>query len=587
MFISNVHVENFRSFTTIDIPLTPFSIIAGKNDTGKSNLVEAINILLYNSRGNYYAKSLSKYDFNTAVVLVFKEAMRATYTELRTSFNAATYIAVLLDKAPKIVIRLRFEDAKTPYEKSLLRDWLNCDDEMVFFEIEYIYSLKSSDKLVATVKSLHEEELLDSYIEDFSLFLEFYDYSLKSTNNGKNIDFTKIKNFAANTINAERDTFSSGDTANSIRIIAKIIEDGLSLKDKTTIIEKYQDFFSGIQSVESFRDIYGDIVEQNASIKEFINEIRLQPNAKKYRDILENITLSYGSNMLFQQGLGTRNMILLLTLYSYFLHDNAKHFNLVCIEEPEAHLDINNLKVATEFFQKSKDKNSLTQLLLSTHSNQIINKLDMRNITLLIDDHNAISLADVDEDLVYYLAKRENFDTLNMLFATKLIFVEGSTEEIYLNCLLQKFIINDIRVLSTGQKGFRTFMDAWKAIHKPDTRDKLGILRDYDNNEKTKLEHEAYNSAVIKVSTTAGKEFESDIISCSNNLQTLNTIFAPAHNEGEASQEEPRHEKTAEEMYEYMTSDKLNCIIHVCKAIENGTDISIPEYISTLLEWLR
>ena len=52
MYISNVYIENFRNFTSINVPLNQFTILIGKNDSGKSNLIDAINILLYNSRGN-------------------------------------------------------------------------------------------------------------------------------------------------------------------------------------------------------------------------------------------------------------------------------------------------------------------------------------------------------------------------------------------------------------------------------------------------------------------------------------------------------------------------------------------------------
>ena len=156
------------------------------------------------------------------------------------------------------------------------------------------------------------------------------------------------------------------------------------------------------------------------------------------RVIIENITLSYGSDMLFQRGLGTRNLIFLLTLYSYFLNDTFKRFNLVCIEEPESHLDISNLKIAIEFFQKAQGKNTLTQLVISTHSNQIMNKLKLTNVILLLDNDCAVDLSNIDPELVYYLAKRENFDTLNMFYASKLIMVEGATEEIYINSLLQR-----------------------------------------------------------------------------------------------------------------------------------------------------
>jgi len=278
--------------------------------------------------------------------------------------------------------------------------------------------------------------------------------------------------------------------------------------------------------------------------------------------------------MLFQCGLGMRNLIFLLTLYSYFLNDTLKRFNLVCIEEPESHLDINNLKIAIEFFQKAKGKNTLTQLIISTHSNQIMNKLELSNVTLLLDNAPAVDLANVDSELVYYLAKRENFDTLNMFYASKLIMVEGATEEIYINSLLQRdSSLNNIRVISIGQKGFRSFIEAWTSFHGHTTQDKLGIVRDFDNQEQAKQEHEAYNSDVVMVKTSAGKEFEKDFVEKDGNLAKLNELF--------------EMQLSTQEMYEHMTGDKLNNIIAICHAIDKEVEFSIPDYISSLLEWMK
>lgn len=573
MYISNVHIENFRNFTAIDVPLKPFSILIGKNDAGKSNLIDVINIPLYNSRGNYYAKSLSKYDFNHAVVFEFQKTMQRVYAELSGNFSADSYVDAIMRNAPVAIIRLRFCDAKTIYEQSLLREWLNGDENEQYFEIEFKYHIKNRGKVKKRIEELVEHDLLNTCHANFELFLEYYDYDLVSTNNDKSIDYTKIKNFVANTISAERDSFSSGETAMSTRTIARIIDSSLDAKDRTNLIERYNIFFDDIQGLNSFRSIYKDITDQNETIAKFIEEIKLAPNAKKYRDILENITLSYGNDMLFQRGLGTRNLILMLTLYSYFLSDKCERYNMVCIEEPESHLDINSLKVALEFFEKSKNRNSLVQLLISTHSNQILNKLALSNVTLIADNHTAINMDDVDDDLTYYLAKRENFDTLNMLFASRVILVEGATEEIYLNCLLQNQRINNVRVISIGQKGFKMFIEIWKQFHTEGTPDKLGIIRDYDYQNRAKAEHEAYNSDSIHVETASGKEFERDFVEQGNNLSMLNTLFS-IHVD-------------ADGMYEYMTSDKLNCILSVCRAIEAGTLFDVPTYINTLLEWIK
>lgn len=574
MFISNVHIENFRNFTTIDVPLKQFSIVIGNNDMGKSNLIDAINILLYNSKSNYYAKSLSKYDFNTVSVIKFKEYLQEVFAECNSNgsnLEFDKYLEKLYMDAPKITIRLRFENANTEYEKALLRDWLNGDDNQQYFEIEYQYFLENKKRLKETLSKMVEDGLFDEHYNNFDLFLDCYNYSLKSTNNNKDINYTKIKNFMSNIISAERDAFSNDDNVYSSKIISKIIDSGLSLKDKIVLKEKYKDFFSEVKTLETFKDIYDEIIEQNSEIKNFIDEIILVPNAKKYKDILENITISYGNDMLFQRGLGTRNLILILTLYSYFISDKNQKFNLVCIEEPESHLDINNFKLTIEFIQKAKDKNGLAQLILTTHNNHIINKLDMNSVTLLVDDCSAINFTDIDQKFVYYLSKRENFDTFNLIFAKRLILVEGATEEIYLNCLLQHQNINNLTILSVGQKGFKTFIEIWNRLHP--CKDKLGIIRDYDSQDKAKSEHEEYISDFVHVSTASGKEFEDDFVMQTNNLDLLNDIFSGSYDN--------------DEMIEFMKNDKLNSIISVCQAIDDGKKFEIPDYINTLLEWIK
>jgi predicted ATP-dependent endonuclease of OLD family len=572
MFIAKVHIENFRNFSTIDIPLKPFTIIVGKNDTGKSNLIEALNIVLYNSKGSHYIRSLSRYDFNSRCVDVFESKMKALYEEIKNNFDDEKYVAELINNAPMIIIRLRFEDANSIYEQGLLKGWMNGDENFQYFEIEYRYFLKDIRKLDRLITDLGKEGLLDERHADFQLFLECYASSIISTSNGLEVDNTKMRNFAANTINAERDSFSGSETANATRIVSNIINSGMNYKDKTELSKKYNDFFNGIQSLESFRSIYDDILAQNKSIESFIKDITLVPNAKKYKDILDNITISYGDDMLFQRGLGTRNLIFLLTLYSYFLYDIIKRFNLVCIEEPESHLDINNLKVATDFFHKAQGKNTLTQLIISTHSNQIMNKLELENVVILSDGDKVTDLAEINEELVYYLSKRENFDTLNMFYANKLIMVEGATEEIYINTLLDlDSSLNSIRVISIGQKGFRTFIEAWKSFHDI-SNDKLGIVRDYDNEVQAKKDHEAFNSDAICVKTSSGKEFEYDLVSKKGNLDKLNSIFNKSLSE--------------EEMYDYMISDKLVNIISVCRAMNDGATLSTPDYINSLLKWI-
>ena len=47
MYISEVNINGFRNFKSITIPLSKFTTIIDKNDKGKSNLIEAISLVLH------------------------------------------------------------------------------------------------------------------------------------------------------------------------------------------------------------------------------------------------------------------------------------------------------------------------------------------------------------------------------------------------------------------------------------------------------------------------------------------------------------------------------------------------------------
>ena len=73
MYIKKVHIENFRNFTNVDVPLKQYSTIVGENDVGKSNFLDAIKLLLYNNSIQFYSKRLSLTDFNSNCIEKFRK----------------------------------------------------------------------------------------------------------------------------------------------------------------------------------------------------------------------------------------------------------------------------------------------------------------------------------------------------------------------------------------------------------------------------------------------------------------------------------------------------------------------------------
>lgn len=49
--IRSIHIENFRSIRNLDVSVTQLSVFVGKNDSGKSNILRALN-LFFNGETN-------------------------------------------------------------------------------------------------------------------------------------------------------------------------------------------------------------------------------------------------------------------------------------------------------------------------------------------------------------------------------------------------------------------------------------------------------------------------------------------------------------------------------------------------------
>lgn len=43
----------------------------------------------------------------------------------------------------------------------------------------------------------------------------------------------------------------------------------------------------------------------------------------------------------------------------------------------------------------------------------------------------------------------------------------------------------------------------------------------------------------------------------------------------------------AEGMYQYLIEDKLNNILQICEAFGTENNVETPEYINSLLEWMK
>lgn len=574
MYIKNVHIQNFRNFTNINIPLKAYTTIIGENDSGKSNFMEALKLPMASNDFSFSAKRLQLTDFNDFSMKNFWEEFKKNKDDIRKVVEQGGELNSILNSLPVTVVEISFVDAKNSYEMAILNEWIDEDDDGICYRVRYkFFPRRGIDVIIYLLEMLDEDQ--DAGIEIFPI--DLYDYEITSPNNDKRINSRSISNVKISVIGAERDEFSEGTNRKSNRIVSDMLHKNLSNKDKSTIHQAYDEFFQIIESAESFKKAFNYLENKGISnLDDFVKQIKLIPNFPDLKNIFTNITIGYGQDYLFQKGLGTRNFLLLMILFSYY-YSQSQTFNIICVEEPESHLCVNHFNLYLDFMIKSSQvQSSLSQIIVSSHNTKIINKLKLDNV-LVLRDNRAIDFSQVDKTLVNYLSKRPNFDTLKLLFTKRIILVEGPTEEMLINTLLSKELnrIFEVEVLAVGHKGFTRYLDIWLELNRENDNVKIGIIRDFDNQENAKKNHDKYDeeNKNIMVRTTDGYTLEDDLVETASNCDKLSRHY--------------NIENDPSVVIAFMKKKKAENMLDLCLEIsEESLSLDAPNHIKEVIEWI-
>jgi putative ATP-dependent endonuclease of OLD family len=563
MYIQKVTVKNYRNFENLTVCLSPLTLLVGENDAGKSNFLYALSLPLCISSPDYNQKRLAVSDINSVCIRTFYTAVIQQLSDLEC-----------INLIPKVSITLQFSDTKDHYELAILSKWLIDNNGVPAYEIQYNFKPKNSLAMLETTKSILQSVKLED-LDTLSFPIELYEYEIISTNNNKDISQADLKHVILSNIGAERDSFADSTAARSNGLLTKILVNSLQDLEKKSINSAYGEFFSAIKKTEIFSKVF-KLDDAFENIKNYFDQLHCIPNLPNLRNIIANITLGYGDQFLYQKGLGQRNMVLIFLLFAYY-KTTHKSFNVCCIEEPEAHLSVNNLRLTADYISKSAAQaGGLLQTIISTHSPSIINKLNIKNV-VVFSGGKAKSLADASQELQDYLSKRPNFDILKLLFSSRTILVEGPTEEMLINSFLQADTTNlsEIEVIAIGQKGYRTFLDIWLHLNKDNPDKKIGVVRDFDDQPNAKKDHDAYDDqhSNITVRTTAGYTLEDDFASHENNCKILAKIFSMPENNSDISA--------------FMKTGKTDWMLDVCNYVAThgkANDLSMPIHIQEIVK---
>jgi putative ATP-dependent endonuclease of OLD family len=259
-------------------------------------------------------------------------------------------------------------------------------------------------------------------------------------------------------------------------------------------------------------------------------------------------------------------------------HKKAKEANLILIEEPENHLTHARLN---QLINDIKRKNDEKQIIISTHSSFVANKLGLDNL-ILLNNYRHTRFNKLTKETKHFFEKIAGYDTLRLILCKKAILVEGDSDELVVQKAYMKYnsgilpIENGIDVISVGTS-FLRFLEIAERIEKP-----VAVVTDNDGDiESLKKKYERYigsnkkeyidicfdeeidtGDLVIRGAQFNYNTLEPKLLKA-NSIDILNNIFETTFD-------------TKDNLLKYMKNNKTECAL---KIFCTKKKIDFPDYI--------
>lgn len=418
MKISHLFICNYRNLRNIDIPIGNSVILIGENNSGKSNFLRAITLPFLADDTGGPSKNLSWADINNDAKSAYYEYLLCHQQQI---VSGEISCDEFISHMPVVTVEVRFdvEPIDTYYAKNLS---ISVDDGKIVYGLRYEYKPHKITELYQMVQHILTQESLDSHsLQNVKMNLlptEYYAYSITVPGKGS-VSYDTLKLYRYTSVEAERDDFSKSREHLGSKSLIKLLQAGLSGDEKVKVEKEYTNFFNKLKSMGNMDQVINWQDDSDLKdAKKFFEHITILPNMPPMQTILNSIRLGYSDAELSSQGLGYRNLVLLFVLLNSLVDKtNELALNTITIEEPEAHLCVNNIKLVSSFLRYFCNHATSVQLFYSTHSTEFINKIDLRNIVILHAGKACSLQQELTDEERDYLSKNPNMDVYKLFFS--------------------------------------------------------------------------------------------------------------------------------------------------------------------------
>lgn len=349
--------------------------------------------------------------------------------------------------------------------------------------------------------------------------------------------------------------------------ISRIIRENLDEKEKVSISQAHRQMRDAFMNDENVKAINSKI---NEAAKITHKPVTISVDLSS-QSAWESSLMTYIDSIPFQH-IGKGEQCIVKTKLALSTKKNAEA-TLLLIEEPENHLSHSRLN---HLISDISANNNQKQIIITTHSSFVANKLGLDNIVLL-RHAKVVRIGELDAS--DFFKKLAGYDTLRLVLSAKSILVEGDSDELIVQRAFKDAndgklpIEMEIDVISVGTS-FLRFLELAKRLEIP-----VSVVTDNDGDvEAVKKKYEGYEGVqpfnicydtdvdtgnlVVSKKPYNYNTLEPKILK-SNSRKLLNQILGVSYEDDDS-------------LRRYMRSNKTECAMAIFGSSEK---IKFPEYI--------
>ncbi|HEY2859705.1 MAG TPA: AAA family ATPase, partial [Terracidiphilus sp.] len=423
VFITRVIAINYRCLRLADVPLNSgLNVIVGNNECGKSTLLEAVHLALSGQiNGRPIQSELHPHLFNSEVV--------------------ADYIKALTENLPvappALSIELYFHDDPTLTRLKGLNNTRKQDVPGVRLSIEFNPEFK---------------EEYAAYVADPSIIRTLpIEYYIVHWRNFADNDITTSRSIPIKPSFIDASTIRNNSAAS--RYVVDIVKESLSKGQKVDLALSYRLMKDTFLEDEKVKNVNDALAKRKGHISNKTISISLDTSSRGGWEAgvmphLDDVPLTL-------VGKGEQNSVKIKLAL-----ESSSESHLVLIEEAENHLSFSNLNtLISDIASRRGDR----QLLITTHSSFVLNKLGVESVILFQRGGN-MTLKDLTLDTQKYFMRLPGHDTLRLILASRSILVEGPSDELILQAAFLKVhkkmpLEMGVDVISVRSLAFKRFLE--------------------------------------------------------------------------------------------------------------------------------